>query len=79
MKNLHIQKNLVCLSTDEFNQHIKYVESVEKELASAKERILLLEHTLRNTENELKSVLSKQAADELVVEAQELGLYGDVK
>lgn len=75
MKNLHIQKNLVCLSADEFNSHVKYVESIEQQLSEAKERILLLEHTLQNTENELKSVLSKQAVDELTVEAQKLGLY----
>lgn len=47
----------------------------EKLIVEQESRIKLLENTLRTTENELKQLRAKQAANELTEEAQKLGMY----
>lgn len=61
MKNLTIQRGLVCLSEDEFKRVMSEVSALEnsndqlkKQLEESKSRITLLEETVRVTEGELR-------------------------
>lgn len=61
MKNLVIQRGLVCLSESEFKRAMTEISALEsanvqlkKELEESNKRVALLEDTLRFTESELK-------------------------
>lgn len=63
MKNIVIQRGLVCLSEKEFNRVVHEMgvlefdnTSLKKELDEATKRVKLLEDQLRVTESELKRI-----------------------